>query len=326
MTPHDRMTIPGTDLSVSRLCLGGNRLGGQLDRDQSFALLDSFVEQGGNFIDSAHVYANWLPHVERSCSEKTLGRWLKARGGARGVVIATKGGSPNVEAPGVSRLDPALIRQDLTEALDNLGVDCIDLFYLHRDDPARPVEEMMGVVEEARKQGLVRHYACSNWAGARIEEAAEIARRKGWAGFVANQPEWSLAARNPGSASADLLQMNEPMLVVHRRLGLTAIPYSSQAKGYFDKQAGGSVDDVTARAYDSTENRARGDVIAAVAARHGATPTQVMLNVMIHAPFPVIPIVGCRTPEQIAASFASLGLDLSEAEREQVAGVAHRSV
>jgi aryl-alcohol dehydrogenase-like predicted oxidoreductase len=326
MTPDDRITIPGTDLSVSRLCLGGNRLGGQLDQVQSFALLDSFVEQGGNFIDSAHVYANWLPHVERSCSEKTLGRWLKARGGAKGVVIATKGGSPEVDAPGVARLDAASIRKDVTEALENLGVDSIDLFYLHRDDPARPVEEMLGTVEGLRREGLVRHYACSNWSGARIEEAAEIARSHRWPGFVANQPEWSLASRNPGSAGAGLLAMNEALYTVHRRLGLPAIPYSSQAKGYFDKAATGTIDEITANAYDSPENRHRGELLAAIAARHGATPTQVMLNVMIFAPFPVIPIVGCRTPEQIASSFRCIDLDLSDAERERIAGTIPHAV
>ena len=167
MTDTIHVTLPGTGLRVSRLCLGGNRLGGELDQDASFALLDGFVDHGGTFIDSAHVYADWIPGNERSSSEKTLGRWLKARGGARGVVIATKGGSPHVGAPGVRRLDPASIRQDVTEALDNLGVAAIDLFYLHRDDPVRPVDDLLGTVEGLRKEGLIRHCACSNWAGIR---------------------------------------------------------------------------------------------------------------------------------------------------------------
>ncbi|WP_293861431.1 aldo/keto reductase [uncultured Alsobacter sp.] len=326
MTPKNRITIPGTDLAVSPLCLGGNRLGGQLDQKDSFALLDSYVEQGGNFIDSAHVYANWLPHVERSCSEKTLGRWLKARGGAKGVVIATKGGAPNVDAPDVARLDEASIRQDASEALENMGVDAIDLFYLHRDDPSRPVEEMLSAVERLRSEGAVRYYACSNWSGARIEEAAEIARKKGWPGFVANQPEWSLATRNAGTAGDTMIQMNEALYTVHRRLGLAAIPYSSQAKGYFDKALGGAVDDITAKAYESPENRSRAEVLGAIARRHGATPTQVMLNVMIHSPFPTIPIIGSRTTDQIASSFKALGLALSDAERAEVAGTVRHAM
>lgn len=308
------VTIPGTDLVVSRICLGGNRLGGELDQAGSFALLDAFVEGGGTFIDSAHVYANWIAGNERSSSEKTLGRWLKARGGARGVVIATKGGSPEPETPHIRRLDEASIRRDVAEALDNLGVSSLDLFYLHRDDPDRPVAEMLGVVEALRREGLVRHYACSNWSGARMEEAAAIARREGWPGFVASQCEWSLATRNAGTASDDLLQMNAAMLEVHRRLGLPAIPYSSQARGYFDKVADGALDAVTASRYDNPANRARATKLAAIAARHGATPTQTMLAAMMRSPFLTLPIVGCRTKEQVAGSLAALGVALEAEE------------
>ncbi len=307
------VTIPGTDLVVSRICLGGNRLGGELDRDQSFALLDAYVERGGTFVDSAHVYANWIAGNERSSSEKTLGRWLKARGGAKGVVIATKGGSPEPDTPNVRRLDRASIRQDVEEALDNLGVSSLDLFYLHRDDAGRPVEELLGVVEELRREGLVRHYACSNWAGSRIEEAAETARRNGWAGFVASQAEWSLATRNAGTASDDLLQMNAEMMLTHRRLNLTAIPYSSQARGFFDKVAANSLDAVTAARYDNEANRKRSVILAELARRHGATPTQVMLAAMMQSSFLTIPIVGCRTPEQVAGSLAAASVKLDDA-------------
>src|SRR5215210_8088094 len=110
MSVNALITLPGTDLSVSRLCLGGNRLGAQLDRAASFALLDAFTGRGGNFIDTAHVYANWLPDVERSCSEKTIGRWLAARGASTGVVVATKIEHPLVENPIPRRLDAMSLR------------------------------------------------------------------------------------------------------------------------------------------------------------------------------------------------------------------------
>ena len=298
MNGSQRITIPGTELSVSKLCLGGNRLGGALNQAESFALLDAWVAQGANFIDTAHVYANWLPDAERSCSEKTLGRWLKARGGSVDVVIATKGGHPR-DGNLIPRLDRATVRQDVAEALDYLGLARLDLFYLHRDDPSMPVEDAMAVVEDLRREGLIRHYACSNWSAPRMAEAVEVARRNGWQGFVAHQPEWSLAKRNPGTATADLLAMDDTMLAFHKTSGMPVIPYSSQAKGYFDKAVAGAIDDVTARAYDNPENLAMAHRLAAIAERHGATPTQVMLNVMMHSPFTTIPVVGCRTAEQI---------------------------
>ena len=138
-----RVVIPGTKLSVSRLCLGGNRLGSALNQTESFALLDAFVAEGGNFIDTAHIYADWLPDAERSCSEKTIGRWLKSRGHGD-IIVATKGGHPPLEAPGVARLDASSLRMDALASRANLGLDQLEIFYLHRDDPKRPVEGFCG--------------------------------------------------------------------------------------------------------------------------------------------------------------------------------------
>jgi aryl-alcohol dehydrogenase-like predicted oxidoreductase len=307
------MRLPGTGLDVSRLCLGGNRFGGALDQAASFALLDAFVEAGGNFVDTAHVYADWLPDVERSCSEKTIGRWLRARRPA-GLVIATKGGHPRLDAPGRSRLDEASLRQDVSESLSFLGLERLDLFYLHRDDPQRPVGETLDVLETLRREGLMAHYGASNWSTARLRAARDVASRGGWAGFVANQPEWNLARRNPGAVADDLLAMDAEMLAFHQDTGLAAIPYSAQAKGYFDKAISGALDAATARLYDNPRNRELAERVTTVAAAHGATPTQVMLSALMRAPFPVVPVVGCRTPDQIASSFAAAKLDLDPAE------------
>ncbi len=169
------------------------------------------MEAGGNFVDTAHVYADWLPDVERSCSEKTIGRWLRARR-PDGLVVATKGGHPRLDAPGRSRLDEASLRQDVSESLSFLGLERLDLFYLHRDDPQRPVGEILGVLETLRREGLIAHYGASNWSTARLAAARDAASRRGWAGFVANQPEWSLARRNPGAVADDLLAMDAEML------------------------------------------------------------------------------------------------------------------
>lgn len=315
MRPSDRLRLPGTGLEVSRLCLGGNRLGGELDQAASFGLLDAFVARGGNFVDTARVYADWLPHVERSCSEKTIGRWLAARregGNGPRIVVATKVGHPPPGAPGsgTGRLDGASLRADVRASLANLGLPSLDLLYLHRDDPRRPPEEVVGALEALRAEGLVRHYAASNWSAPRLEAAAAAAARRGWQGFVASQAEWSLAARNPGSGAGGLAAMDGAMLALHRRTGLPAVPYSAQAKGYFDKLAAGTLDEAVALAYDSPRNWALAALLAETARAAGATVTQVVLAVLMRSPFPVVPVIGCRTPAQVASSFASLTLDL----------------
>ena len=306
-----QLRLPGTDLTVSALCLGGNRLGGELDQAQSFELLDTFVEAGGTFIDTAEVYANWLPDAPPSCSEKMLGRWFVARGRPSHIVIATKGGHPALNNPGVRRLDKAALRRDIDNSLKNLRRGSLDLFYLHRDDPARPVADILASLEDFRRGGLVRHYAASNWSAARLREAEALAAQSGAPGFAAHQGEWSLARRNRVSAAADLNTMSADIFDWHRRTGKAAIPYSPQANGYFDKIAEGRLDEVAARAYDNDANRAMSASLEPLAAEMDATPTQVMLKALTLAPFATIPIIGCRTPGQVRASAASLALPLT---------------
>jgi aryl-alcohol dehydrogenase-like predicted oxidoreductase len=318
MTNAIRIGLPGTDLIVSRLCLGGNRLGAQLDRDASFALLDAFVARGGTFVDTAHVYADWLPDAERSCSEKTIGRWLSARGVAKDVVVATKIGHSPLTTPHVRRLDRNSLRTDIEESLTNLGLSSLDLVYLHRDDPDLPAEEILEALEGFRAEGLIRYYGASNWSAARLMQAQESARRRGWLGFSANQAEWSLAKRNAGSAPADLFAMDAAMLDWHVRYGVAAVPYSAQAKGFFDKALGGSLDEAMREAYDSDTNRRKAASVAEAARRCGATPTEVALHVLTRAPVATIPVIGPRTPEQLESSFRSLTLNLSDADVERL--------
>ena len=307
-----RIQIPGTTLGVSRLCLGGNRFGGELGEAESFALLDAFVEAGGNFIDTAHVYADWVTGNAPASSERMIGRWLASRK-PEGIVVATKGGHPPLASPGTGRLDAASLREDVESSLRHLGLPALDLFYLHRDDPVLSVFEILEVLEAMRSEGLLRHYGASNWDSARLQASAEIAQACGWEGFVANQAEWSLATRNPRMRATSLQAMDSRMKSFHRKTGLAAIPYSAQAKGYFDKLDAG-LDDATARLYDNPRSRAMADRLAKFARRETATSTQVMLAALMRAPFATIPVIGCRSPEQVFSSFASLQVNLTPAE------------
>ena len=131
-------TLPGTDLRVSSISLGTAALGSVVDRARSFALLDAFVRASGTLLDTAHIYADWHGG-ERSLSEKTNGAWLQATGLRDQVVIASKGGHPEMSTPLTPRLAPDEIVGDLDASLACLGVEQIDLYYLHRDDPSRSI-------------------------------------------------------------------------------------------------------------------------------------------------------------------------------------------
>ncbi len=187
----EKLHLPDTLLSVSPICLGTSEFGTVVAEAEAFRLLDIFAESGGNFLDTALVYANWIPG-ELSISEKTLGRWLKARRNRDRVVIATKGAHPELSSMHIPRLSPDDIARDVDASLLNLQVERIDLYYLHRDDSLRPVGEIMEALHTQVAAGKLRYFACSNWCADRIREAQAYAELHDFQGFVADQMLWNL--------------------------------------------------------------------------------------------------------------------------------------
>jgi aryl-alcohol dehydrogenase-like predicted oxidoreductase len=314
-----QMTLPGTDLAVSSLCLGAGPIGSTLDRGDSCRLLDAFVDQGGNFVDTALVYANWLP-IEKSISEKTLGRWMRERGNRKRMVVGTKGAHPDLAAMHVPRLSPAEIRADAEASLRHLQSDWIDLYWLHRDDPARPVGEIVEALNALMREGKIRAAGCSNWRAPRIREAQGYAAARGLRGFAADQMMWSAAVID-ASALADqtLVVMDDALHQLHAGTGLAAVPYSSQAGGLFQKMASGRwMPRQDGGVYPAEPNQARYARIQEVAARRGLTVSQVALGCLLSQPFITVPIVGCRTLEQLRDSVSAADVRLSSEDLDDV--------
>lgn len=319
------VTLPGTDLTPSALCLGTNRFGTVIARDDAFALLDAFVGMGGTFIDTANIYADWIPGAPKSASENTIGAWLRSRGNRAGLTLATKGGHPDLRAMSVSRLSPAELRHDAEASLANLGVERIDLYWLHRDDPAIPVGEILEAVEELAAAGLIRYYGASNWRPARMRAAHEYAQRHGLAGFSANQPQWSLAVPNEAALSDPerLVVFGPDDYAFHRETGMAVMPWSAQGQGFFEKLARGGVDGLGAadrRGYLNDLNVARFARVAEVAQQRGVSLTVVALAYLMSQPFVTVPVIGPRSVEQLAACAEALDCALTPAEIAFLAG------
>ncbi len=305
--------IPNTRLIPSALCLGTALFGSAISREDSFALMDAFLEGGGNFLDTARVYADWLPG-EKTISEKTIGLWLRERRNRDRVILATKGAHPDwdTKVPRLARTD---IEFDLAESLNNLRTDMIDLYWLHRDDETRPVEEIMETMASQVRAGKVRHIGCSNWRAERIRAAQAYAKQQGLPGFVGDQMMWSLARM----AYKDLLDptmvvMDDELHTFHRESGLAAMPYSSQANGWLHKQAQKSTQsqgDASKSAYDTPVNKSRLKRVKQLAAESGLTITQIVLGYLIGQPFAVIPIVGCKNQEQLRDTLTAGDIRLS---------------
>ncbi|MGC9467726.1 MAG: aldo/keto reductase [Anaerolineae bacterium] len=312
-------TLTGSDLSVYPICLGTSGLGTTVAQDDAFRLLDLYVGRGGNFLDTALVYANWLPG-ERSVSEKTIGRWLKARGNRAELVIATKGGHPELSSMEIPRLSEREIVADLDASLAHLQVDTIDLYYLHRDDPTRPVGEIMDVLQAQVAVGKIRYVGCSNWCADRIRQAQAHAKAHGFTGFVANSMLWNLAFVDPESlVDQGIVMMDKALRQFHVDARMAAVPFSSQAGGLFQKIASGSSDDLSPglqRMYPLPENRRRLERIVRLADEMGLSVTQIVLGFLLSQPFVTIPIVGSRTPAQLADSLSAVDVRL---EPRQVA-------
>lgn len=311
-----RLRLPGTGLDVSPLCLGSANFGAPLDERATFALLDRFAGLGGNFIDTARIYSDWLPG-ERHRSERMLGDWLRARGLRERIVVATKGAHPDLANESVPRSSAAEIRADLEGSLRSLRIDIVDLYWLHRDDPARPVAYFIDLLNTFAREGRIRAFGASNWHPDRLRAAHAYAQETGQAGFCANQPFWSLGclqARPPGFSG--WVKMHAEMHAFHAATDTAVIPYTAQAKGFFSKMAlppERRPADLAQHEFHTEANVALAARVQRLAAAHGVTPNAIVLAYLWSRPFPVVPIIGASRPDQLDDNFTAAGFRLDPA-------------
>lgn len=305
--------IPGTGLRSSVLGLGTAALGTSIDAQAAYRLLDAFLDYGGTMLDTASAYANWVPG-ETSLSEKTIGHWMRERGNRQQVLIATKGGNPNVGTTHIPRLSSAEIRHDLEASLRNLNTETIDLYYLHRDDPKRPVEEIVEELNTYVRSGQVHYLGCSNWCRERISAAQAYAASRGLQGFSANQTLWNAAVCDyEAIGDPTVVQMDPDLWQYHRETGLAAVAYSSQANGFFSKLAEGRERAIglgARRMYYSTENLTRLARMQEISKQTGLTITQIVLGYLLGQPFTTIALIGCQSLEQLDDSVTAADVRL----------------
>ena len=176
---------------VSILALGTADYGGTFPEAKAREFMDAYVEIGGNFIDTAHVYGDFAT-PKNGESEKVIGRWMEQRRNRDAIFLSTKGAHPKLSAMNVGRLSRSEIRGDMAESLDALRTDHVDVYWLHRDDVSRPVGDVMETMQSLLDDGSTRLIGASNWSAARIREANAYAAGHGLTPFCANQPQFSL--------------------------------------------------------------------------------------------------------------------------------------
>ncbi|HYJ52733.1 MAG TPA: aldo/keto reductase [Allosphingosinicella sp.] len=301
----DMRPLGGSGLETPRLVLGGNVFGFTAKGEDAYRILDRFAEAGGTMIDTADVYSKWVPGHVGGESETLLGEWLKRRGGQRGVAIATKVGYD-------AGLSAGEIARAADGSLKRLGVETIDLYYAHKDDPETPLEETLAAFDRLVKAGKVRAIGASNYSAGRLAQALDLSEGEGLPRYEVLQPEYNLMVRD--SFEGPLQQ-----LCIDRGIGV--LPYFGLASGFLTgkyRSAEDKAKSVRGPRMDAYLNARGFAVLAAldeVAAETGATPAQVALAWLAAQPGITAPIASATSAEQLEDLLGVLTLELS---REQL--------
>ncbi len=301
----NKVKISNTDLEIAPLNFGGNVFGWTLNEEQSFGILDAFVDKGYNFIDTADTYAWWVNGTGGQ-SETIIGNWIKARNNRDKIVLATKVGSETKEHG--YDISKAHILKSVDESLQRLQTDHIDLYYTHFDDHKTPVEETLSAYDEIIKAGKVRYIAASNLSPERLVASFEAAEKNNLPRYVALQPHYNLVERE---------KYEQQYAALAQQYNLSVFPYWSLAAGFltgkyrseadFNKSARGA----GAAKYLNEKGLAVLKALDQVAAAHNSTPATVALAWLLAQPNIDAPIVSATSNHQLEALFAAPELTLS---------------
>jgi aryl-alcohol dehydrogenase (NADP+) len=304
-----------TGIRVTDLCMGAMTFGREATEDDSRAMLDRYLEAGGNFVDTANVYS-------RGVSEEVIGRWLAARSGVRDrLVIATKGRFPMGDDPNSAGLTRVNLSRALDASLRRLGVDTIDLYQAHAWDPLTPIEETFEFFDDAVRAGKIRYVGVSNFLGWQLQKAAMITQFRGLAPIVTLQPQYNLLVR----------EIEFELVDVCRNENIGILPWSPLGGGWLtgkyqrDSTPTGAtrLGDDPGRgmeAYGPRNSDTRTwhilEAVRRVAEERGVSMSQVSLAWLAGRPAVTSVILGARTLEQLEDNLAAAGLHLSEKETE----------
>ncbi|HEY3332870.1 MAG TPA: aldo/keto reductase [Capsulimonadaceae bacterium] len=306
------LSVDGIGFPTSVICLGCSPLGSTFDDDESQSILDTFAELGGNFLDTANCYADWIPGGS-GASETTIGRWIRRNGNREKIVVATKGGHPHLSTMHIPRLRPEDIAEDLAVSLDRLNTNYVDLYWLHRDDPETPVGEIIDALNVHIDAGVIRAIGASNWLPSRLAAAATYASGNNQVTFVASQISWSLAAHPTHfDPIGGMAAMDDTSLEYYLASKLRVIPYSSQAGGFFARPIAEA--EKRHPKFASAINRERHIRANTLARDLGHSPNSIVLAYILNNPASGCAVAGPHTPAQIIDTCGATQIELTASQ------------
>lgn len=304
MTDIRTIPIQGLNKPVSVLMKGSDYFYHE-NYEKAAANLDAYFAIGGNAVDTANIYCGGE-------SEEVIGRYMRERGNRENWVILTKGAHHDHHGPRVNAED---IRRDITLSFERLQTGFIDLYALHRDDPAVPVGEIIDALNEYVAAGTVGAIGVSNWEWQRIQAANDYAEANGLTGFSFSSPNLSLAKPNEpfwrGCVSADA-----ETCAWHEARQLPLLSWSSQARGFFTGRFTPDIRDNAdlVRVFYSDGNWERLERARQLAAVKNATPIQIALAYVLNQPFPTCALIGAQNAEELKSCDEGARLKLTREE------------
>ena len=294
------ITIPRTELSIYPLSLGGNVFGWTATKEESFKVLDRFVDLGGNFIDTADVYSAWKEGNSGGESESIIGEWMASRGNRSKMVIATK----VAKLPTKPGLSPANIASAVEDSLRRLRTDYIDLYYAHEDDEKVSQEEYLTTFDQLVREGKVRYLGASNFSAERLKSATQISSDGNLASFITLQNQYNILERD---------EYERSMIPTLEELGISSIPYFGLARGFLTGKyrEGVKVDSVRAKGVETYQNERGWSIIERlerIAKEKSTTISAVALAWLRAQPTVIAPIASARTVEQLEEITPIVGL------------------
>jgi len=304
--------VPGIDKPISRLVQGTVMFSAK-KLDWGLALLDGIYGLGCNTFDTAHGYGSGE-------SERVLGQWLKTRGVRDQVVVITKGCHPNADR---KRVTPYDLTSDLHDSLARLQSDYIDLYLLHRDDPAVPVGPLVETLNEHKAAGKIRAFGGSNWSQRRLIEVNEYAATHGLTPFAASSPNFSLAeaVKEPWPDCISISADHEAR-AWYEQNQMPLFAWSSFAGGFFSGRFRRDnldtfdqyLDKVCVASYCYEDNFKRLERAQQMAQEKGISVPQVAMAYVLSQPLNLFALVGCNTADEFADNLRALEIRLTAEE------------
>jgi aryl-alcohol dehydrogenase-like predicted oxidoreductase len=302
-----------TGVMVSELCLGAMTFGRELDEKPTREMIDRFIDAGGNFIDTADVYA-------QGTSEEFTGKAIRGR--RDDLVLATKvrfAMGSGINDVGASRKH---IIAGCEASLHRLGTDYIDLYQIHCWDDATPLTETMSALTDLVRQGKVRYLGVSNFTGWQMMKAKHLSEKYGFEGFVSLQPQYSLVERH----------IEYELVPVCLDQGLGILPWGPLGGGFLSgKYRKGQAPPEDSRIADATDDMEEAwdrraternweivDVLGSIAEETGHTYSQIALNWLLARPGVTAPILGARKMEQLDDNLGATGWRLDEKQLQRL--------